>query len=368
MNIKLKNKFKQNKGITLIALVVTIIVLLILAGISISMLAGEGGILINAREASESTKDANEDEQVNLVIQNALSKGMGELTTANLKEAIGEEFGADKKDNLTEVEEGGPWTFKGERKTYTIETNGKVTSGDPTTPPTEEKLAKEVLKIDPNAEEEHKKSPYVKYNGILCRVLYNDEYEERKHGLQIISADNIKKNDIEANGADEEEKVPLGDGSDLEKSKDDYNKAVDTLNNKAKECMSEADKQGGTANKIVIGARSLGSIATLKDGKFQLVDNASMHQFAKELKDIDNNYIEDVDRLNTLDLNATNSDTWLASRYVFGQSGHYAFSVRTVDNTGILDYDPLCTWSLRNDICHERDAMECFSPCFPSII
>ena len=40
-----KTKFKENKGITLIALVVTIIVLLILAGISINALAGQNGIL-----------------------------------------------------------------------------------------------------------------------------------------------------------------------------------------------------------------------------------------------------------------------------------------------------------------------------------
>ena len=37
----LKETLKRNKGITLIALVVTIIVLLILAGISINMLTGE---------------------------------------------------------------------------------------------------------------------------------------------------------------------------------------------------------------------------------------------------------------------------------------------------------------------------------------
>ena len=40
-------KFNRSKGITLIALVVTIIVLLILAGISISMLTGQNGILTN---------------------------------------------------------------------------------------------------------------------------------------------------------------------------------------------------------------------------------------------------------------------------------------------------------------------------------
>ena len=44
---------KKNKGITLIALIVTIIIMLILAGISISMLTGQNGILNRAAEAKE---------------------------------------------------------------------------------------------------------------------------------------------------------------------------------------------------------------------------------------------------------------------------------------------------------------------------
>ena len=56
-------KFSSSKGITLIALVVTIIVLLILAGMSISMLTGENGILKRANEAKEETQRATEDEQ-----------------------------------------------------------------------------------------------------------------------------------------------------------------------------------------------------------------------------------------------------------------------------------------------------------------
>ena len=55
-------KFKNKSGITLIALVVTIIVLLILAGISISMLTGQNGILNRASEAKEKTKEAQKDE------------------------------------------------------------------------------------------------------------------------------------------------------------------------------------------------------------------------------------------------------------------------------------------------------------------
>ena len=49
---------RRERGITLIALVVTIIVLLILAGISISMLTGQNGILNRAQEAKEKTEDA----------------------------------------------------------------------------------------------------------------------------------------------------------------------------------------------------------------------------------------------------------------------------------------------------------------------
>ena len=40
-----ESKFKNNKGITLIALVVTIVVLLILAGISINALIGDNGLI-----------------------------------------------------------------------------------------------------------------------------------------------------------------------------------------------------------------------------------------------------------------------------------------------------------------------------------
>ena len=47
----MKNNFKQKQGITLIALVITIIVLLILAGVSIAMLTGQNGILSQAENA-----------------------------------------------------------------------------------------------------------------------------------------------------------------------------------------------------------------------------------------------------------------------------------------------------------------------------
>ena len=57
-----KETIDKNKGITLIALVVTIIVLLILAGISISMLTGQNGVLTRAAESKVKTEEAEKQE------------------------------------------------------------------------------------------------------------------------------------------------------------------------------------------------------------------------------------------------------------------------------------------------------------------
>ena len=63
----LKNVTKQN-GITLIALVITIIVLLILAGVSIAMLTGQNGILTQAQNASTQTEIAEAKEKAQMDI------------------------------------------------------------------------------------------------------------------------------------------------------------------------------------------------------------------------------------------------------------------------------------------------------------
>ena len=64
---------KNNKGITLIALVVTIIVLLILAGVSIAMLTGDNGILSRSQEASYQNDLGNAKEEVAMKIAEAIT-------------------------------------------------------------------------------------------------------------------------------------------------------------------------------------------------------------------------------------------------------------------------------------------------------
>ena len=64
---------KSQKGITLIALVITIIVLLILAGVTIAMLTGENGILNKATGAVSDTEKATAEEAIKMEVYNNIA-------------------------------------------------------------------------------------------------------------------------------------------------------------------------------------------------------------------------------------------------------------------------------------------------------
>ena len=63
--------FKKENGITLVALVVTIIVLLILAGVYITMISGDDGIATRASQAASKTDVGNVEDAINLAITSA---------------------------------------------------------------------------------------------------------------------------------------------------------------------------------------------------------------------------------------------------------------------------------------------------------
>ena len=83
MKKKVKNNFlKQSKGITLVALVVTIIVLIILAGVSISLVLGDNGIVTKAKEAKQNMQIAANEEQEGLAnLEVAIQEGTNGGTT-----------------------------------------------------------------------------------------------------------------------------------------------------------------------------------------------------------------------------------------------------------------------------------------------
>ena len=95
---------KKNKGITLIALVITIIILLILAGVSIAMLTGNNGILTQAKLAKENTEAAKEQEEKDL---DKINSYINEKTIKDNytdrngdKATIPEGFSVDKTENV----------------------------------------------------------------------------------------------------------------------------------------------------------------------------------------------------------------------------------------------------------------------------
>ena len=69
-------KDKREKGITLIALAVTIIVLLILAGMTIIVLMGDNGILTKVNKAKEDTEIGTEKEIIGLSVLQAKKEDM----------------------------------------------------------------------------------------------------------------------------------------------------------------------------------------------------------------------------------------------------------------------------------------------------
>ncbi len=99
----------KEKGITLIALVITIIVLLILAGVTIATLMGDNGILTKATESKNKTEEGEEEEKVKLSVAGALAKDNGgEIKEGYLDEELASQFG--EKGTDYNLEGSGPFT------------------------------------------------------------------------------------------------------------------------------------------------------------------------------------------------------------------------------------------------------------------
>ena len=123
------NPKEAQKGITLIALVITIIVLLILAGVSIAMLTGQNGILTQANNAKNATELASAKEKVELAVIGAISQTRdGTLTVGKLRTELANYGGTVEGDTF-------PVTAKVDGKSFTVDANGNVTvSGSSTEP------------------------------------------------------------------------------------------------------------------------------------------------------------------------------------------------------------------------------------------
>jgi len=319
---------------------------LILAAVSISTLTGENGILTRAGNAKEQTEIADVKERVQIDILGVQEENQsGDITKGQLVGILEKYFNnvptaEELPDDLSELD----LTTKEEYGSHIIKIsdiwNGTFSWESNKT------LAKDVLKTDATATEESSKSPYVTYNGLDCRVLYNDD----THGIQIITAESVGDvtlgyGDTEVEASDFTYDGTATVNDNFKKAAASYNNAVDTLNNKAKTYMDEK----GTAT----DARCLGSIPTLNSSsKFQGDTTSEMwsgtytyletYSWNNKFKNTDTNHSEDVKQLNDLGLNASSGYTWLASRDVSSISGDAHFRVRIVNSSGYTYSGDLC--------------------------
>ena len=122
----MKNNKKMIKGITLIALVVTIIVLLILAGIAVQMLTGNNSILNKAREAKDMTSENEPLERIKLAYGGAITKGLGNVNYTNLNEELTKEFGTGNYTITPENDNTTNWTIIVNNKKYKLLKTGTI--------------------------------------------------------------------------------------------------------------------------------------------------------------------------------------------------------------------------------------------------
>ena len=143
---RIKEIKKSSKGVTLIALVITIIVLLILAGVSIAMLTGDNGILTQAKEAKEANISGTEKEQIKLAMQSLkMKKQADNVSTIVTADELQNQLIADGAKNVTvEAGENGSLVVKyaDSKNQYTVNQNGEIgengqTPGGPDKPGTE---------------------------------------------------------------------------------------------------------------------------------------------------------------------------------------------------------------------------------------
>ncbi len=202
--------------------------------------------------------------------------------------------------------------------------------------------AKDVLRIDTTATEEAKKSPYVKYNNILCRVLYNNSYDsnaftESSAGVQIFADDSVRNitlgsSDSKVTASDSTITVKSASSSDRTDinqagvlSMASYNNVCKTLNGYAKEYLL-AD--GPVSNARCIGCQSWEADPE-KNGANWFAAGNNLDKFPaknssykiKKPYELTINRVRDCSAIISLGLQLDRTESWICKRcaYVPGE-------------------------------------------------
>ena len=122
----------NNKGITLIVLVITIVILLILAGIAIAALTGNNGLFSRAQQAKEETIKSQLNEEITMSIQEIQTEELPKGNNVTLETLADGQLESKLKDITVALEND---EINGEYKDYeyTIDSNLNVTINGPVT-------------------------------------------------------------------------------------------------------------------------------------------------------------------------------------------------------------------------------------------
>ena len=139
----MKKFLKSKQGITLVALVVTIVVLIILAGITLSLVLGQNGVANKAKEAKDDTIMAQEKENIGLAWNAACIDAGGDtsaITGTIMQTELNKTLTANEKDSskatVAQTTVDGKTqltiTYTTTGNVYTIDSNGKIIQGEVT--------------------------------------------------------------------------------------------------------------------------------------------------------------------------------------------------------------------------------------------
>ena len=345
----MKIYLRQNKAITLIALVISIVVILILAGVTIASLTGDNGLLARAVSAKEETEKAEGKERIDVEVMGSYTED-GAIDEAQLATNLKRITGITYKDgtaigNTVTL----PIAVKIGENVYTINESGEVKKTYVYSADVQEKL-----QVDTTAHT----TPWVKFanNDQKYRVLYDANSD---YGIEIISATNmgdtvpLGKNDPAGNGI-----AGAGETGTNERAIWSYTNAISTLNRAAEARVTAVAPPAG----LVDSVRCVGSRPGNKNFKITekysntLTPNTNPYfstpnnynglweQGEGVLNNSswiiqNHNYIKDWNQMGDLNIRTTEDTYWLSSRRVYAYTSDtyfHVYFVRTTGTTGTI--------------------------------
>lgn len=120
----MREKLKENKGITLISIIITVIILLLLAGVTTSLVIGENGLIAKSKQSGKKAEISSEKEAIQIAVTQAIEE---ENSITNLKKYLDYNVGDDKVD-ITSNGDIIVARFKRSNRYYKIYKNGEVSN------------------------------------------------------------------------------------------------------------------------------------------------------------------------------------------------------------------------------------------------